>query len=82
MKIIIETTPYDFLKNDSWECEYLAEIIDKHDCKDSFNTCVEEYFNGQIPSKTELNDFMRFNLDEILDWLGIWLDDETEEGDE
>lgn len=80
MKITIETTPYDFLQNKSWECEYLAKEIDAHDCEESFNECVEEYFNGQIPSMTELNDFMRFNVDEILNWLGI-ADDKIEEGE-
>ena len=77
LKTLAEKYSVPFVVNDD---VLLAKEIDAHDCEDSFNECVEEYFNGQMPSMTELNDFMRFNVDEILKWLGI-SDDKIEEGE-
>lgn len=68
--------PFEWLCEKARECDDLADVISTNNAEDQFNDYVEEYFNGQIPSETELNDFMRFNQDIILEALGISLDDD------
>jgi len=80
MKVSKEYTPYEFLENESWECETLLERIDMANMEEEFNDYVEEQFDGQCPTETELNDFLRFNEDEICEALGI--DDEEAEDDD
>ena len=40
---------------------------------------LEEQFGGDIPTMTEVNDFIRFGDDFIFDALGIRIDEEEEE---
>ena len=77
MKVFKETTPWDFLFKDSWECYALKESLnhalhDKKSVEQSFNAYVEEAFsNQQCTNQTQLNDFMRFYPDEILKAIGL-----------
>lgn len=71
MRITKEIDPFTWLCENSWCCGDLSKIILENDKVDEFNSVVEEYFNGQFPSECELNDFCRFNQDEIQTWLGI-----------
>lgn len=70
MKILFEMTPYEFLRDRSWYTDYLKADITP-DLADAFNNYIEDVFDGQTPDMTELNDFMRFNYDDIIDDLGI-----------
>lgn len=70
MKILFEMTPYEFLRDRSWCTDDLKADITP-DLADAFNNYIEDVFDGQTPDMTELNDFMRFNYEDIHDDLGI-----------
>ena len=55
--------------------------ISKHDKEDEFMQYLEEVFSDDIPTKTEVNDFIWFEDDAIFEALDIILKDgkETEE---
>lgn len=79
MEIRKNITPYDFLCADSWECDDLAEVICRANAVDAFNAYVEECFTGNMPTECQLNDFFRFNDDQILSDLGIKSDEEDDD---
>lgn len=56
--------------------------ISKHDKEDEFMQYLEEVFCGDIPTETEVNDFLWFEDDEIFEALDINLDDEESEEEE
>lgn len=70
MKILFEMTPYEFLRDRSWRTVDLKADITPN-LADAFNNYIEDVFDGQTPDMTELNDFMRFNYDDIIADLGI-----------
>ena len=76
MTITREISPYDFLMNDSWDCESLRNEISAADIdSDDFDAYVEEVI-GEECSETSLNDFFRFNEDDILEYFGIKADED------
>ena len=75
MKILFEMTPYEFLCYLSWCTNDLKAVITP-DLADAFNDYIENVFDGQMSEVTELNDFMRFNYDDIIDALEIASDDD------
>ena len=79
MTITREISPYDFLMNESWECESLRNEIYAADIdSDDFDAYVEEVI-GEECSATSLNDFFRFNEDEILEYFGLKVDEDDED---
>ena len=56
--------------------------ISKHDKEDEFMQYLEEVFYDDIPTDTEVNDFLWFNDDGIFEALDINLDDEESEEEE
>lgn len=38
---------------------------------DEFNALIEERFDGEVPSKTAINDYVWFNYSEIYACLGL-----------
>ena len=56
--------------------------ISKHDKEDEFMQYLEEVFSDDIPTKTEVNDFIWFEDDAIFEALDINLEDEEEPEDE
>ena len=76
MTLTREISPYEFLMNDSWDCESLKNEIYAADIdSDDFDAYVEEVI-GKECSETSLNDFFRFNEDDILEYLGIKADED------
>ena len=76
MTITREISPYEFLMNDSWECETLRNEIYAADIdSDDFDAYVESVI-GEECSETSLNDFLRFNEDDILEYFGIKADED------
>ena len=74
MTLTREISPYEFLMNDSWDCESLKNEIYAADIdSDDFDAYVEEVI-GEECSETSLNDFFRFNEDEILEYFSIKAD--------
>ena len=79
MTLTREISPYEFLMNDSWECETLRNEIYAADIKcEDFDAYVEEVI-GEECSETLLNDFFRFNEDEILEYFGLKVDEDDED---
>ena len=76
-------TDLDFndLENRCWECDSVLDAISENNKEEEFMDLLEEQFGGDIPTMTEVNDFIRFEDDFIFDELGIRIDDE-EEGEE
>ena len=80
MIIKYEIEPIDFLRDDSWECDDLYDDIVNSGKETEFNVYIEDVFpNGANP--TELNDYCRFNSQDIREMLGISDDDDDEEED-
>ena len=76
MTLTREISPYEFLMNDSWDCESLKNEIYAADIdSDDFDAYVEEVI-GEECSETSLNDFFRFNEDDILEYFGIKADED------
>ena len=75
MRIIRE---YDFndLYENSWSgaIDTLDTII-KNDMENELMEHLEEIFDNQIPTETEVNDYLWFESDYIYECLGIDVDD-------
>ena len=56
--------------------------ISKHDKEDEFMQYLEEVFYDDIPTKTEVNDFIWFEDDAIFEALDINLEDKEEPEEE
>jgi len=89
MTIKKEITAFDFLADDAWDVGDLSDRITEADSVDAFNALAEEHFPDGA-TEEQLNDWMRFEQDSILDSLGIEdgdpdgndSDDDEEEADD
>ena len=87
MSITIKRDIDDFseLKDLTWECEFTLNAIENADMEESFMSHLEEIFfyeDSEIPTITELNDYIRFETDTIFECLGLNEDGELEEEEE
>ena len=75
MKIIREYNFNDLYEN-SWSgaIDTLDTII-KNDMESELMEHLEEIFDNQIPTETEVNDYLWFESDYIYECLGIDLED-------
>ena len=73
---------FNDLENECWECDSVLDAISENNREEEFMDLLEEQFGGDIPTMTEVNDFIRFEDDFIFDALGIRIDDDEEEGEE
>ena len=73
---------FNDLQNECWECDYTLDAISENNKEEEFMDLLEEQFGGDIPTMTEVNDFIRFEDDFIFDALGICMDDDEEEEEE
>lgn len=83
IRVSVEDTPYNILTKKCWNCENLIDAIDKHDLEDDFNALICDefaYADEESVDLTSLNDYFRFQWDEILEKLGI--DPNEDENDE
>ena len=63
---------YRTLKNNSWSGALdTLKDIEEADKEDELMYLLEEIFNGDIPTKTEVNDFLWFERDYIYESLGL-----------
>ena len=77
-------TDLDFndLENECWECDSVLDAISENNKEEEFMDLLEEQFGGDIPTMTEVNDFIRFEDDFIFDALEIRIDEEEDEEEE
>lgn len=73
---------FNDLENECWECDSVLDAISENNMESEFMDLLEEQFGGDIPTMTEVNDFIRFDDGFIFDALGIRIDDEEEEEEE
>ena len=79
---------FDFrdLQYNCWDCEDVLEAVADADMEDALMDLLEECFNSDVPTLTEVNDLLRFDSEFIYTSLGIRdpydEDDEEEEDDE
>lgn len=63
---------YRTLKNNSWSGALdTLKDIEEADKEDELMYLLEEIFNGDIPTETEVNDFLWFERDYIYESLGL-----------
>ena len=63
---------YRTLKNNSWSGALdTLKDIEEADKEDELMYFLEEIFNGEIPTETEVNDFLWFERDYIYENLGL-----------
>ena len=74
---------FDFrdLQYNCWDCEDVLEAVANADAEDALMNLLEEVFNSDIPTLTEVNDLLRFDGDWVLETLGISTDDEEFDDD-
>lgn len=59
----------------------LREIYDK-DKEDDLMELLEMYFGDEIPSLTEINDYLAYEWEDIYEQIGMNDDDDDEEDEE
>ena len=63
---------YRTLKNNSWSGALdTLKDIEEVDKEDELMYLLEEIFSGEIPTETEVNDFLWFERDDIYENLGL-----------
>lgn len=63
---------YRTLKNNSWSGALdTLKDIEEADKEDELMYLLEEIFNGEIPTETEVNDFLWHDRNYIYELLGI-----------
>ena len=69
---------FDFndLENECWDCEDVLEAVYNADKEDALMDLLEECFNAEVPTLTEVNDLLRFDGEWVLETLGIEEDDD------
>ena len=74
---------FDFndLVNECWDCDDVLEAVENADMEDALMDLLEECFNSDIPTLTEVNDLLRFDGDWVLETLGIDADEEDDDDD-
>ena len=76
---------FEDIKRETWCCDDVLETIENHDLEDDFMAHLEEMYymnDSELPTITELNDYIRFESEVIFECLGISEDEEDAEADE
>ena len=81
MRIAREFNFYTLLE-ECWDCDEVLEAVENADMEDALMDLLEEVFNSDVPTLTEVNDMLRFDGDWVLESLGIDPDDEEEDFDD
>ena len=73
---------FNEIVEEAWECDYTLVAISNNNLEDEFMAHLEEMFfmnDSEIPTMTELNDYIRFRYDTIFECLGLNEDGEMDE---
>lgn len=84
MKIIREVTDFCELKNNSWSgaVDTLNDIEKAGKEEELMNFLEETFACGNIPTETDVNDFLWFEREYIYDFLGLDENGELKKDDE
>ena len=69
-----EIDTFSELREQTWCCDFVLDAIEKANKENDFMEYLEEiYFmsDEEIPTMTELNDYIRFDYEEIFEALGL-----------
>ena len=78
MRIAREFNFWDLQEN-CWDCADVLDAVYNADKEDDLMCLLEDCFNEEIPTLTEVNDLLRFDGEWVLESLGIDLEEEEEE---
>ena len=67
------------LCDECWDCDDVLDVVKDADMEDELMYLLEECFNSDVPTLTEVNDLLRFDGDWVLESLGIEPEEEEEE---
>ena len=67
------------LQYNCWDCEDVLNAVYNADKEDDLMMLLEDCFNEDVPTLTEVNDLLRFDGDWVLESLGINADDELDD---
>ena len=70
------------LEDNCWCCDDVLEKIADANMEDALMDLLEEVFFSEVPTMTEVNDFIRFDYEYIYENLGISDDDEEDDGND
>lgn len=71
---------FNDLLNELWDCNFVLESASNNNLEDEFMAHIEEIFfmnDSNIPTITELNDYVRFEWKNIFDSIGLNSDGEV-----
>jgi len=69
----------DDIEKASWCCDWVWERIHAQGREEEAEQCIEGYVNGEPVSLTDLNDFIRFGMEDLMDLQGGMKYEEEEE---
>ena len=75
---------FDFndLQNECWDCDDVLDAVYNADKEDALMDLLEECFNAEVPTLTEVNDLLRFDGEWVLETLGIEEEEEEDDDDD
>ena len=75
---------FDFrdLQYNCWDCDDVLEAVENADMEDALMDLLEEVFNSDVPTITEVNDLLRFDGDWVLETLGIDPEEDDDDNDD
>ena len=78
-----EIYDFDSLKEDCWSGAIdTLNTIEEHGMENEFMSYLEDIFYNEIPTMTEVNDFIWFEDETIFEDLGIEEEEEEEDDDD
>lgn len=66
------------LMDQLWDCDEVCRVVEYQDLYDELDDYLNSYYDGAIPSMEEVNDFLRYDYDEVLKGIGA---EKTENGE-
>ena len=72
---------FDDIKRETWCCDDVLETIENAGLENDFMAHLEEiyYMSGEeLPTLTELNDYIRFDYELIYESIGLELESEED----
>lgn len=81
MRIAKEFNFWDLQEN-CWDCEDVLDAVYNADKEDDLMCLLEDCFNEEVPTLTEVNDLLRFDGEWVLESLGINPEEEEEEDED
>ena len=64
---------FEDLRNQTWCCEFTLDAIENANKEDEFMDYLRICFNDcdTLPTLTEINDFIRFDTEQIFEAMGL-----------